>query len=118
MPRVFLPQRPVYREDGQWKDKYDLAPLERFGRLVTCVEVGNIPKDVGQMARAIDSALADFGPDDHVVALGDPIAIGLVFLALARTGHPVSLLKFDRRSGEYRPVTVGGTTAGRGYDPD
>lgn len=118
MSRVFLPQRPVVRQGGEWVDKYPLDSLERYGQLVPCVDVGNIPRDVGQMARAIETSLEDFGPDDYLVALGDPIAIGLAFLALARLCRPIRLLKFDRRSGEYSPVTVGGAEALQRLDPD
>lgn len=103
--RVFLTQRPSFRDpvSGEWRDKYDLRPAERFGRLVAVLPVGNIPRDVGQSVRMMEDALRDFGPSDHVLAMGDPVAIALCMLVLARRtgGRPISMLKWDRVAGEY-----------------
>jgi hypothetical protein len=46
--------------------------------------------------------LRDFGPEDHILAVGDPVAIAAaVMVAASKTGGRVSLLKFDRMESQY-----------------
>lgn len=109
-PRVFVVQRPAYydRDRRGWVNKYDISPARKFGELVFLLKPGNLYRD--QLASAMDALraeLADFGPDDHILAIGDPIAIAAaVLIAAGRTGGRVSMLKYDRMSGAYDPYTV------------
>jgi len=108
MSVVYVVNRPVIRVNSAFKDKYDLSPAERFGRLVDVLPVGNTPRNPALMMRMVRDGLADFTPDDHLLAVGDPLAIAMgVLAASSRTGGPVSLLKFDRHTGEYGAHTVG-----------
>jgi len=108
MSRVFVLQRPVYKdpETRQWVDKYDLSPAEAFGELVVVLPMGNVPADVGTTVREMQVALADFGPDDHLLAIGDPVAIGLAVLIAAGRSDVVSMLKWDARARSYRAVRL------------
>lgn len=114
--RVFMPQRPVYRNrDGsaglddvpQWIDKYDLSPAERFGRLVSILPVGKGTADVGRMMRHMEDALADFSGDDYMLAVGDPFAIAMAVMVASRfNGGRVTLLKWNRDEGTYHAHEV------------
>ena len=103
--RVFVVQRPAYfdRERRGWVNKYDLTPAERFGELVFLLRPGNIYRDKLQSTlRHLNRELADYGPGDHILAIGDPVAIAVTVMIAARAtdGH-ISLLKFDRMTEEY-----------------
>ena len=116
MSRVFLVQRPVFKDHGtgRWVDKYDLSPAEEHGPIVEVMPAGNIPRDVGSMMRMVQERLADFTQDDHLCAVGDPVAIAIATLvASQRTGGPVSLLKWDKRAGRYTATLVDPTTGPR-----
>lgn len=114
--RVFMPQRPVYRNrdgsaglDGvsQWIDKYDLTPAERFGRLVSILPVGKGTSDAGVMMRGMEDALRDFSSDDYMLAVGDPFAIAMAVMVASRfNGGRVRLLKWVRDEGAYVPFEV------------
>lgn len=100
MSRVFVVQRPAYfdRERQGWVNKYDLTPAEAHGELVFLLRPGNIYRDKLEGAiRHLEQELADYGPGDHILAIGDPVAIAAtVMVAARRTNGTVSLLKYDR----------------------
>ncbi len=103
--RVFVVQRPAYfdRERRGWVNKYDLTPAAEHGELVFLLKPGNIYRD--KLAEAIyhlKKMLEDYGPDDHILAIGDPVAIAAtVMVASGPNGGCVSLLKFDRMTQRY-----------------
>lgn len=105
--RVFMPQRPVTRVDGEWRDKYDLTSAKRFGRLVEVVPAGSIPRDLGVMMRMMEAALGGYSLEDFLLAIGDPLAIAMAVLVAGKsTGGTINLLKFDRLTGEYKAHSV------------
>jgi hypothetical protein len=113
LSRVFVVQRPATRsgERGCWVEKFDLAPAEAFGELVTILPYGNIsrePRALQAVKSTVSGALCAFNPDeDYVLPVGDPVAIAIVLMELgARRFHPVRALKFDRRRGCYESYVV------------
>jgi len=110
MGRVFVVQRPAYfdRVRRGWVNKYDLTPATEHGNLVFLLRPGNIYRD--KLAGAIHhlhKELTDFGPDDHILAIGDPVAIATtVMIAASKTGGVISLLKFDRMEERYDAYKV------------
>ncbi len=108
--RVFVVQRPAYydRLRRGWVNKYDLTPAETYGELVYLLRPGNIYRDKLEDAlERLHEVLADYGPDDHILAVGDPIAIAAaVLVAASKNNGKISMLKFDRQTGEYDPYVV------------
>lgn len=115
--RVFVVQRPAYfdRERRGWVNKYDLTPAKVHGELVFLLRPGNIYRDRLENAlRHLEQELADYGPDDHILAVGDPVAIAATVMVAARqTGGWVSLLKYDRMEERYHAYVINiGTNKG------
>ena len=108
--RVFVVQRPAYfdRERRGWVNKYDLQPAEEHGELVFLLHPGNIYRDkLAGAIRHLHKELETFGPEDHIMAVGDPVAIAAaVMVAASKNAGRVSLLKFDRVSGRYDAYEV------------
>lgn len=108
--RVFIVQRPAQydRNKGGWVNKYDLSPAEEHGELVFLLRPGNVFKaKLGEAIERLERELADFCDADHLLAVGDPVAIAAaVMVASRRNGGRVSLLKFDRLAGRYDPYLV------------
>lgn len=112
MPKVFVVQVPSRREAGEWVPKYDLTAAEAFGRLLPILPPGNVPIDpTASMPRLRDALRTfDFG-SDHLLLLGDPVAIARAVAALCArrafleeaTGASlaISILKWDRRTEQY-----------------
>lgn len=103
--RVFVVQRPAYydRQRRGWVSKYDLSPAKVYGELIYLLRPGNIYRDKLQAAKEhLHEVLGDYGPDDHILAVGDPVAIAMACkIAAEKNDGKISLLKFDRQSGEY-----------------
>jgi hypothetical protein len=109
---VYVVQAPSYRdrETGEWVPKYDLSAAEEYGRLVYLLPPGNLPG----RGEPLDTALArmrhrlsDYEDGDHLLALGDPVAmVAAAVVAASFNGGRVSLLKWDRLDQRYYPCEV------------
>lgn len=110
MSKVFVVQRPAQydRKKKGWVNKYDLSPAKEHGELCFLLRPGNIFRDkIGEALERLEKELVDFGPEDHILAVGDPVAIAAaVMVASRRSGGHVSILKFDRHSNRYEPFVV------------
>ena len=108
--RVFIVQRPAYydRERRGWVNKYDLRPAEAFGELVFLLRPGNIYRDkLATAIKHLHEQLETYGSGDHIMAVGDPVAIAItVMIAASKNGGRVSLLKYDRMSEKYDAYEV------------
>lgn len=108
--RVFVVQRPAYydRDRRGWVNKYDLQPAEEHGTLVFLLRPGNLYRDkLAGAVRHLHKELETYGPGDHIMAVGDPIAIAIaVMVAASKNGGRVSLLKYDRMSQKYDAYEV------------
>ncbi|MEE8608966.1 MAG: hypothetical protein V3S55_15285 [Nitrospiraceae bacterium] len=110
MSKVYVVQRPAYYDKVKrgWVNKYDLSPAKEYGELVFLLRPGNIYKDelAGAVVQLLE-VLKDFTTEDHLLAVGDPVAIAATVLVAGRmTGGSVSLLKWDRIAGSYQPYVV------------
>lgn len=57
--------------------------------------------------RRIMTSLRAFTDDDYILAIGDPVAIGVACAVAARaTGGQFKMLKWDRQESRYYPVLV------------
>ena len=120
--KVFVVQRPAYfdRQKRGWVNKYDLSPAEEYGDLVFLLSPGNIYKDKLESAtRNLERLLKDYDPDrDHVLAIGDPVAIAATTaIAASYSGGVVNVLKYDRVDGRYDSYRI--TLSGElGFEPE
>jgi len=110
MSRVFIVQRPAQydRTKGGWVNKYDLSPASEHGELVFLLRPGNIFKaKLADALERLERELKDFSSEDHLLAVGDPVAIAAAVMVASRaSGGTVSLLKFDRLTGRYDPYRI------------
>lgn len=106
--RVFIVQRPAYKDraTGEWVLKYDLTPAEEHGELVDIMPVGPSFWDINSIVAQAERVLADYNPDvDHILAMGDPVAIAAASLVAGKSGG-VSVLKWDKKAQRYQPFFV------------
>ena len=98
MAKVFVVQR----------TEHNFVPATDFGD-IEFVALVNYPK-FENPAKHIDfmkSKLADFGPTDYLLVVGDPLNIGVAMAILAKRG-PFDVLKWDNMSNKYVPVSIRG----------
>lgn len=109
-PRVFVVQRPAFycKDSKGWRNKYNISPAREFGELVVLLQPGNIYRDqLDAAVRSLGTSLADFTERDHLLAIGDPVAIAAAVLTAGKaTGGKVRMLKYDRFEGRYNSYEV------------
>ena len=95
-PRVFVIQETAL----------NLVPATKFGQLVALLPSRlNITMSPVPVLRELKSKLKDFRDQDYLLPLGDPIAIGLAFLAAIEANRgKVQVLKWNKRDNAYYVV--------------
>ena len=119
-PTIYIPQRP---HPDYWEDITNKAV--KFGEVRIILGREQIVPTTERAQRApwmitpedavtrLAKGMADFSPDDYILAIGDPVAVGIAFTLAARlTGGRVTVLKWDRQSAEYYAVPIHMPTGG------
>lgn len=110
MRKVYIVQQPAYydREAKLWVSKYDLSAAGEYGELIFLLGPGNIFKDrLSRATKTLREKLKDINRNDHILAVGDPVAIALTtMIAGIRCGGRINILKFDRVSQRYESYAL------------
>lgn len=107
MSTVYVVQEPVKKVDGHIKRSMNLNPAKEYGELMIVLPSGPVMLHPIPMLRELKSALRNFCEEDHLLLIGDPIAIGAaVALAAHFTGGKVSTLRWDKFSRSYDRVLL------------
>ena len=86
----------------------NVLPAERFGRLKTLMPAHHqIQIDAAAATELIKEKLYDFQDDDHLLAIGDPAAIGIACaIAANKNDGRFKILKWDRQERQYYSVQI------------
>lgn len=109
--RVFVVQNQHRwnRDAGRFEPKFDLTPAQQFGELVYLLSPTAAPFRPEPVIEELREKLADFGPDDHLLLVGNPVLIGFaVALAAESNGGDVSLLQWSGKDQRYIQVNAPG----------
>ncbi|MDX9698658.1 MAG: hypothetical protein RBT55_03710 [Rhodocyclaceae bacterium] len=109
--RVFVVQNQHRwnRDNQRFEPKFDLSPAEEFGELVYLLSPTAAPFRPEPVIEELRAKLADFGPDDHLLLVGNPVLIGFaVALAAQSNGGDVSLLQWSGKDQRYINVIASG----------
>jgi hypothetical protein len=104
MPRVFAPQIPSRydRASRLWVPTMNLSPAEKHGELVVMLPPEANRLHTAPLVAALRERMKDFGPDDWLVAVGDPSLIAAAAcIASRQSGGVLRLLKWDRLASDY-----------------
>lgn len=88
-------------------DKNILA-AEDYGKIVILMPPNKqIMFSPAPVVRSLREKLRNFGPDDFIMAMGDPAAIGIACTVAADiNGGRFKILKWDRVNQRYYPVDI------------
>lgn len=86
----------------------NILPALAFGTLVPLLEDNTqVHLNARSVVQQLKSKLATYGDDDYVLAIGDPVAIGIACaVAATMNGGKFTVLKWDRQEMAYYPVYV------------
>lgn len=107
MPKVYAPQVPSKYDSATklWLPSINLDPAKAFGELVVMLPPNANRLHVNPLISAIKEKMKDFGPEDYVVAIGDPsLLAAAACIAVKKTGGTLRILKWDRQSSSYIAV--------------
>jgi len=108
MDRVYITQSPMRRNiHKELVFMYDLAPAREYGELEVLLPSGPVIVEPSLMVRTLHEKLAKFQPGDHLLCLGDPVAIAAASAIVAQLNHGrIPLLVWDRTIKKYLAITV------------
>lgn len=104
MPRVFIPQVPSRYDGGTnlWVPTVNIKPAAQYGDIRVILPPAAARSGIDACTAVLREALDDYGPEDYLLALGDPTLYAVAaVLAARRTGGLLRMLKWDRLSSKY-----------------
>lgn len=101
MPTVYVPNIVRRKEGGQLRPLFDLTEAARYGNLKEVIGEFDDLLFVDKIAAIAQETLKAFGPDDYLLAIGDPTAIAICSGVLFQKHQRVNLLKWDRQTKTY-----------------
>ncbi len=82
--------------------KFNLLPAAEYGNLQVLLPSGQVMMATAPTIGALRRQLREFSDDDYLLAIGDPIAIGLATaIAAGFNSGKVKMLKWDRQEHRY-----------------
>lgn len=85
----------------------NIIPARQYGELCLLLPEGDVVLSPGPTTRRLQRALKDFGDQDYLLLMGDPVAIGLACAVASDINQGrFKLLKWDRQQHVYYPVDV------------
>jgi len=85
----------------------NILPAREYGELSVLLPPGDVVLSAGPTTRKLQRKLKDYGDEDYLLCMGDPVAIGLAASVAAYTNRGrFKLLKWDRQQKVYYPVQV------------
>jgi hypothetical protein len=107
--RVFVVNEPMYFAEGEWRRVLNLGPARDYGELVHVLPAGVLPDDITFVVRTIRERMADFGPSDYLMLIGDPRASAVASAVAAKACNGcLRLLHWQRRQRRYDLVEISG----------
>lgn len=89
----------------QESPKFNILPAAEYGELKTLLPPGQITLATAPTIRVLREKLRSFSDSDFLLAIGDPIAIGLsVAVAASFNSGKIKMLKWDRQEHRYYAI--------------
>lgn len=106
--RVFVIQNQHRWNAGveKFEPKFDLSPAEEFGELVYLLSPTASPFNPDPLIKELRNKLYDFGPDDYLLLIGNPVLIGLSVSIASLCCDSVSLLQWSGKDRRYIKISV------------
>ena len=98
--KIFVTQLPARRENNQWVPIVDITPAKEFGDIVVMLPSGINYPDTNSVKEQLIPQLEEFGEEDFLLPLGDPLVMTVATALVARKGF-FKILRWDRQSRRY-----------------
>jgi ribosomal protein L37AE/L43A len=93
--------------EGSFQPVFDVTPARIYGELKVLITSNAIGISVQPLISILRSNLKDFSDDDYIIAVGDPVAIGIVTAIAAENNRGrVKMLRWDRQTRQYVEMSI------------
>jgi hypothetical protein len=94
-------------DDGDYRPVFDITPARVYGELKILITSNSIGVSVQPLISILRQNLKDFNDDDYILAIGDPVAIGIVTaIATEFNRGRVKVLRWDRQTKQYIEMQI------------
>jgi hypothetical protein len=94
-------------DDGDYRPVFDITPARAYGELKILIRSNTIGVSVQPLISILRQNLKDFNDDDYILAIGDPVAIGIVTaIATEFNRGCVKVLRWDRQTKQYIEMKI------------
>lgn len=107
MPKVYAPQVPSKYDPASklWVPSINVDHAKTFGEVVIMLPPNANRLHISPLVAALREQMKDFGPEDYIIAVGDPSLIAAAAcIAVRKTGGLLRVLKWDRQTSAYIAV--------------
>lgn len=114
MSKVFVVQdtKWVDPKDGTLKPKFDFSPAAEFGELVFLLGSNASPFNLPPVLSELQERLKDFGDDDYLLLVGNPVLLGLATaIAADFNDGSINMLQWSGAKRTYISVKANGVFA-------
>jgi hypothetical protein len=104
MSRVFIPQVPSRFDTtiNAWVPTVSINAAREFGEIKVMLPPEASRLDPEDMVKLLRVAMDDYGEDDYILALGNPIIIAIAAVLADRAASPLRMLQWDKVSRNYQ----------------
>lgn len=108
MKTVWVPQEPSRLDPKTklWMPTVSLQAAAAFGNIEILLPPGMSTLALVPIRQALKEKLVNSGPEDFLVAVGDPAIIAMCAVILARKHGKLNMLKWDKNNSGYLKVEV------------
>ncbi len=108
MSRVFIPQVPSRFDTNtnSWMPTVSINAAKAFGEIKVMLPPEASRLEPGAMVDLLCAAMADYGEQDYILALGNPVLIAIAAILADRASSPLRMLQWDKVSRNYQLMEV------------
>lgn len=107
MSVVYCVTEPITYKEGVPAPLFDISPAREFGEIVILTEHGHSMSASVPMVRMLREKLKDFGDDDYILPVGDPVMIATVTAIASDINHGYyQMLKWNKRLRQYEVFKI------------
>lgn len=103
---VIQKQQRFCHEQGMLVDRFDLTTAEQYGKIEYLLSPQASPFKPDRVIDELETQLQDFGPDDFLLLVGNPVLIGLSTAIAADRSPDINFLQWSGTEQRYICVTA------------
>jgi hypothetical protein len=106
--RIFIPQQPSRFDvdSGIWVPTHNIDAAKKYGDFIIMLHPAATRVAFAALVDVLKEKMVDYGPEDYLLALGDPSLIAAAAIIAYQRSGGLRLLKWDRKTFDYIEVSI------------